>query len=298
VLLGRKGAPIADGPEILISCLHFNLPAHPLRVETTLPLNGITAEKLQHAATRWESRFADAPRPRLALLVGGASEFHMFRQREALRLGRDVRAFAEARNARVFAITSRRTGRAVTTALRRGLGPAAIVHEWHAGERDNPYLGFLAACDMLIVTGDSETMISEAVATGKPVLIYPLPSRRFLWRHLIASWVVATAKRRPANRRGTTRPQQGLEYLCARLIERNIVQPPRDLSVLYRALADRGRAAIFHASQSLPQSSDPDSANETFAVARAVKHRLGLTLVEPAAASERRFPSPSGYPTV
>jgi mitochondrial fission protein ELM1 len=298
VLLGRKGAPIADGPEILVSCPHFNLPAHPLRIETTLPLNGITAEKLQHAAARWESRFPGAPRPRLALLVGGATEFHRFRQREGLRLGREVRAFAAARNACVFAITSRRTGRAVTTALRHGLGPGAVLHEWHAGERDNPYLGFLAACDVLIVTGDSESMISEAVATGKPVLIYPLPCRRFLWRHLIASWVVATARRRPVNRRGTTRPQQGLEYLCARLIERNIVQPPRDLSVLYRALADRGRAAIFHGSQSLPQSADPDSANETFAVARAVKDRLGLTLVEPSTASQRRLPSPSGYPTV
>jgi len=298
VLLGRKGAPIADGPEILISCLHFNLPPHPLRIETTMPLNGITAEKLEHAAARWESRFPGAPRPRLALLVGGATEFHRFRQGEGLRLGRDVRAFAAARNARVFAITSRRTGKAATAALREGLGPAATVHEWHAGERDNPYLGFLGACDMLIVTGDSESMISEAVATGKPVLIYPLPSRRFLWRHLIASWVVATAKRRPANRRGTTRPQQGLEYLCARLVERNIVQPPRDLSVLYRALADRGRAAMFHASQSLPQYTDPDAANETFAVARAVKDRLGLAVVEPSAATERRFPSPSGYRTV
>ena len=41
------------------------------------------------------------------------------------------------------------------------------------------------------------------------------------------------------------RPQQGPEYLCARLIERGIVRPPRDLAALHQDLIRRGVAQPF-----------------------------------------------------
>ena len=53
--------------------------------------------------------------------------------------------------------------------------------------------------------------------------------------------------RSPQNRRGTARPQQGLEYLCARLIERGFVRPTRDLGRLHEALVRRGVARPFGA---------------------------------------------------
>ena len=53
------------------------------------------------------------------------------------------------------------------------------------------------------------------------------------------------ARRRPVNARGTPRPQQGLEYLCARLIERGIVRPPRDLGALHAELYRLGVARPF-----------------------------------------------------
>ena len=38
--------------------------------------------------------------------------------------------------------------------------------------RQNPYLGILAHADCFIVTGDSVNMVSEAIATGKPVHVF------------------------------------------------------------------------------------------------------------------------------
>jgi mitochondrial fission protein ELM1 len=38
----------------------------------------------------------------------------------------------------------------------------------------NPYISVLAASDVLLVTADSISMISEACATQKPVYIFPL----------------------------------------------------------------------------------------------------------------------------
>jgi len=45
------------------------------------------------------------------------------------------------------------------------------------GSGENPYLGLLACADLIVVTGDSVSMVSEAVATSAPVLIAELPGR-------------------------------------------------------------------------------------------------------------------------
>ncbi len=45
------------------------------------------------------------------------------------------------------------------------------------GRGDNPYLGMLALADAIVVTADSVSMISEAVATEAPVMLARLPGR-------------------------------------------------------------------------------------------------------------------------
>jgi mitochondrial fission protein ELM1 len=45
------------------------------------------------------------------------------------------------------------------------------------GEGENPYFGMLASADAIIVTADSVSMVSEAVATAAPVLLVELPGR-------------------------------------------------------------------------------------------------------------------------
>ena len=42
---------------------------------------------------------------------------------------------------------------------------------------ENPYFGMLALADMIVVTQDSVSMISEAAATAAPVCFAPLPGR-------------------------------------------------------------------------------------------------------------------------
>ncbi|HYZ65087.1 MAG TPA: ELM1/GtrOC1 family putative glycosyltransferase, partial [Acetobacteraceae bacterium] len=42
---------------------------------------------------------------------------------------------------------------------------------------ENPYFGLLALADAIVVTEDSVSMVSEAVATRAPVLLAPLPGR-------------------------------------------------------------------------------------------------------------------------
>lgn len=60
--------------------------------------------------------------------------------------------------------------------FRKRLEPHGIAVLTGSGD-DNPYMGMLASADMIAVTTDSVSMISEAVATSAPVLVFPLPGR-------------------------------------------------------------------------------------------------------------------------
>ena len=58
-----------------------------------------------------------------------------------------------------------------TDALAAGLSRVMhVLYRWGEPE-ENPYLGFLALADVIVVTGDSEVTISEAGATTAPVYI-------------------------------------------------------------------------------------------------------------------------------
>jgi mitochondrial fission protein ELM1 len=274
VQLGRKGGDLAGLFDLVVTCAHFRLPPHPRRIETVAPLTQVTPERLAQAAESWQGLFDNTPHPRIALLVGGTSARHRLDAETARRMGEEVRAFAQAAGGVVFATTSRRTGPEATEALSLGLGESNYVHRWQPGQRDNPYLAYLALADVLVVTGESESMLAEAAATGKPVYIYPLPERPPGLMARFKGWVVAHAHARPLNKRGTVRPQQGLEYLCARLIERGIVRPPRDLQALHQKLIGLGIARLFGEPLEIGQR---PALCEIDKVARRVRALLGLS---------------------
>jgi mitochondrial fission protein ELM1 len=245
IQLGRKGGQVADWYDAVVSCLFYRLPPHPRRVEIVAPWTQVTPERLAQAHQRWGGLFEGAPQPRVALLVGGTSVVYRLDTETAQRLGEEVRTWAQKQGGSVFATTSRRTGPQATEALRRALGAECYVHEWRPGQPDNPYLGFLAAADVLVVTGDSESMLAEAVTTGKPLYIYPLPAKPLTRSKRLREWIVARAQHPRLTKRGTVRPQQGLAYLCARLIERGIVLPPNDPATLHQTLIQHGLARFF-----------------------------------------------------
>ena len=97
-----------------------------------------------------------------------------------------------------------------------------------------------------LVTADHERLLAEAASLGRPLSVYPLPVRpAFRWLARPRRWVEGRGRAKPAGPRGTPRPQLGLEYLCARLIDRGLVRPTRDLERLHADLVRRGMALRF-----------------------------------------------------
>src|SRR5262249_25767681 len=183
--------------------------------------------------------------------------------------------------------TRSRTENGATAALKSVLGETCM-HEWRSGRRENPYLGYLALADALVVTGDSESMLGEAAATDKPLYIYPVPKRRFGLRRILNEWAVKRAFARPLNRRGTIRPQQGFEFLFAKGIATGLLPPPRDLKALHDNLVRRGIARPFGGSLDLTRRTP---LHETGAVAREILRRMGYPDSGPQPESARAAPA-------
>jgi mitochondrial fission protein ELM1 len=132
--------------------------------------NRITPKMLQEAEEKWQGGFVHLPQPLFALIVGGSTKKHEFTTAHAENLGKTVSAMVNEAGGSLLVTTSRRTSPEATLALLSALTCAFQLHDWTKGG-ENPYFGYLACAKALIVTGDSMSMCSEAVATGKPVYI-------------------------------------------------------------------------------------------------------------------------------
>ncbi|WP_372097041.1 mitochondrial fission ELM1 family protein [Tistrella mobilis] len=144
--------------------------------------NRVTPARLAEAAGSWEPRFAAAgmgagKAPRIGLLVGGTTKRMPFGPEDARHLARLVADLAARHDARILATNSRRSGAEVTAALSdvfQATRPGAFwLHDVAMGG-DNPYFGILGVADLIVVTGDSMSMASEAASTGRPVAILPI----------------------------------------------------------------------------------------------------------------------------
>lgn len=122
-------------------------------------------------AAKWRERIAALPKPWIALLVGGATRQRPFEAARARDLAARVAKLAKDAGGSILAATSRRTGREAEDTIASEITGAGQIFRWSEGG-DNPYFGYLALADTIVVTGDSVSMCSEACASESPVYIY------------------------------------------------------------------------------------------------------------------------------
>jgi uncharacterized protein len=146
-------------------------------VVTRTALHQVTPERLAHAGQTWQNRLAPYRRPLVAVLLGGSNGRYRLDLDAGTRLAADLAMMAERDKVGVVVTPSRRTDPAVAALIRAALAPSGGWVWDLTGE--NPYYGMLALADLIIVTQDSVSMISEAVATTAPVMVAALPGS---WR--------------------------------------------------------------------------------------------------------------------
>lgn len=236
VLLGRKGANLAAPFDLTIACKHFQLPADPRRVDLIVPPTQVTAKRLAEAAECWPELLTGRASPRVVLLLGGTTAHHLLSKETAARMAREVLDYAEGLGGSLTIVTSRRSGAAAVAAM-EAAAPAAHFHIWRREQTENPYLAFLALADILVVSGESESMLAEAAASGKPLLIYPLPEKPAGPKQRLQRAIFRCA----------SRGQGVLDRFCAALISGGWITPPRDLEMMHREMIAGGLAQAFSA---------------------------------------------------
>ena len=182
-------------------------------ISTIGAMQGIEPDALAAAKASFAARVERLPRPLAAVLLGGDNAVYRMTPALGARLAEQLRALAADGGWGLAVTPSRRTPPGVMTAIRDALDGLDVDIWDETGP--NPYLGFLAHADSLIVTGDSVNMVSEAVATGKPVHVV----------HLEGGSEKFTRFHEAMGARGATRPFSGT-------LESWTYDPPDDMAVV------------------------------------------------------------------
>ncbi|CAN7252670.1 mitochondrial fission ELM1 family protein [Phenylobacterium sp. LjRoot219] len=143
--------------------------ANVVRVATAL--HDVTPAKLAAAAEQWRARLSRLRRPLIGVILGGPAGRTAFGVEEGRALLERVRAMQAASGGGVAVVPSRRTPDAVLALFAEAAEADPDLWVW-GRDGDNPYLGVLALADRLVVTGDSTSMVSEALATPHPVEVF------------------------------------------------------------------------------------------------------------------------------
>lgn len=261
VHIGRPWAP-PHLFDLIVTTAQYGLQARPNVLINTLTLNQPDATALEAAADRWRSRWADLPRPLIAVLVGGNARPLVLTEAAASELGERASALARDLGGSLAVTTSRRSPEAAVDALFAALPEASYRHRF-GRDADNPYLGLLALADRFIVTGDSASMLSEACRSGKPVHLFPLPKRR-------TSKIDKAERLRRFCLGADGRSRGPLAQAYHLLVYLGRIKVYRDMDAFNRTLIDQGRAQPLDGSptQSARRLPPPPADSLSAAVAR------------------------------
>lgn len=267
VALGHGAALPIDEVDLAVTPRGEAIFPHPRLLEIDWPLVA-SASRGRHRVGSLDARIAATPGPRIVVRLDGRSREGERSVGPTLQevgeLARLVRESAARLGGSVWLSAAPGCAPAVFEACRSALGEVASAE--HAsgasstgsasGEAD--WSALLAGGDVFIFAGTSDTALSELAATGRPVFIATAvdpTSAAGLFdraRQRFADAVVARARSKPANDRGTTRPQEGLEWLCARLVADGRIRPRNERESLRARLLAGGHVRIL----SSPLTSD------------------------------------------
>ncbi len=170
VQLMLPGFPSGDF-DLIVTPKHDGFSNNKKIINTIGATNRITMEKISHDKEKWQAKFANLPKPRIALLIGGTTKKGTFTIEHALDLADKASKFANSKGGSLLITNSRRTGDEATRILKEKITAKFHFHDFNSKD-ENPYFGYLGISDAIIASGDSISMCSEACSTGKPVYIY------------------------------------------------------------------------------------------------------------------------------
>lgn len=192
VFIGRTWSP-PDVFDLVVTTPQYRVPTHPNVVQNQLTLHRVTEVNLTSAAD--ECSVLGLPRPITAVMIGGNSGPYVFGPRAARWLAGGLNQMEGS----LLVSSSARTPASFVDRTEELLEPPHKVYRFEPADPQNPYFDWLARADRICVTADSVALLSEAIATGKPVTVFDptrQASRDFRLQALLYSWLMKCGPRR------------------------------------------------------------------------------------------------------
>jgi len=211
-----------DRFDLVITTPQYRLPEQPNVLHNSTTLHRVTKTRLMQEGRKWSARLTHLPRPYISVMIGGSSGPYVMDHHAARLLARQANALAEQVGGSLLVTTSARTPKGILAAFAKELNISAHLFCWSRECVENPYYGYLALADQIVVTSDSVSMLTEACATEKPVHIFDLEQVTRGWK----DWSIA-------------RIQAIVYRLAMKFAPKRLT---RDLSLVHRRLITDGRA--------------------------------------------------------
>ncbi len=224
VHIGRPWAPL-HAFDLIVTTPQYFLPDRDNIVRTALPLHRVTSERLRESALRWRARFAHLRPPYTAVLVGGNSGPLVLSRSKGERLGRLVNELVRSGGGSLLVTTSARTPTDAFAAMCSEITVPAHIYRWGSEAEENPYFGYLALADQVVVTSESVSMLAEASVSGKPLFIYDLSEQdpdaadaTPAWQRYLDRFRYRALRHRLATRLGPRRMQRDISNIQRQLV--------------------------------------------------------------------------------
>lgn len=164
-----------DRFDLIIQASHVSI----LPGKNVITVEGVPTQalepKMSLAADQWRDTIGSLPKPIIAVLIGGNAKDSNFTETHARKLGFILNTIRRNQGGTFVITNSRRTTDEATEAFQNAFKASKkdLFITWEAiTPTANPYLGMLHYSDYIIVTGDSVSMISDSLGTGKPTFVY------------------------------------------------------------------------------------------------------------------------------
>ena len=265
VHVGRPWAPL-ECFDLIVTTPQYRLPESANVLQNTVPLHRVTEARLAEAARAWAPRLAHLRQPYVAVVIGGNAGPYVLDAEAGALLGRAASAHARKTGASLLVTSSARTPAAAMDALEAAVDVPAEIYRWRPGDNENPYLGYLALAQSIIVTCESMSMLAEACATRKPVHMFDLDTGPDNHWPLLAG-LVGEVHPRSWGRRLRRLKFQPLVYRTAMVTGPQRLT--RDVRIIQRALVAQGRAVWL--GEAFPDGAPPPPLDDVGRAARAVR---------------------------
>jgi KDO2-lipid IV(A) lauroyltransferase len=182
-----KPALISSGNfDLAIIPEHDKSPKNRNIVKTLGTPNLITPKKLEDDLKLLERMVNLDGKKNIGLFIGGESKSYTFNSSLMKEVLDSVIKAAKELDANILTTTSRRTRIDISDFVRRELGKTEFAKLVIVANERNPEWtvgGILAASDVVVVSGESSSMLSEATSSGKHVIVFRPKRKRNIFKN-------------------------------------------------------------------------------------------------------------------